>query len=214
MAAKIKSVSTDDRIDAYIERREEFAKPVLRHIRKIVHKACPQTEETIKWGFPHFDYKGEMLCSMASFKQHCAFTFRKASLMKKNKALELTERSAMGHLGKIKSLKDLPPDKELISMIKEAMDLNDKGIKIKKAPVAQKSGIKEISIPGYFSEILNKNKNKNAKETFYAFSPSHKREYMEWITGAKTEATRDKRIAKALEWLSEGKSRNWKYIKK
>ncbi|MCB0728880.1 MAG: YdeI/OmpD-associated family protein [Ignavibacteriae bacterium] len=210
MSAKIKS-GIDERIDAYIERREEFAKPVLKHIRKLVHKACPETEETIKWGFPHFDYKGEMLCSMAAFKQHCAFTFWKASLMKKNKSLELTERSAMGHLGKIKSIKDLPSDKELVSMIREAMDLNEKGIKIKKAPAAIRSAVKEISIPDYFSKALNKNK--KAKETFYAFSPSHKREYTEWIADAKTEATREKRMEKAIEWLSEGKSRNWKYIK-
>ncbi|HMQ69946.1 MAG TPA: YdeI/OmpD-associated family protein [Ignavibacteria bacterium] len=212
MPTKIISGVTDERIDAYIKSREEFAKPILNHIRRLVHKACPETEETIKWSFPHFDYKGEMLCSMAAFKQHCAFTFWKASLMKMNKALELTERSAMGHLGKIKSLGDLPPDGEIISMIREAMDLNDKGIKLKKANVTQKSVSKEISVPGYFSKVLNKNK--KAKDTFIAFSPSHKREYMEWIEGAKTEATRDRRISQAIGLLSEGKTRNWKYIKK
>lgn len=212
MLSTIKRGIKDQRIDVYIERSAEFAKPVLKHIRKLVHKACPLTEETIKWGFPHFDYKGEMMCHMAAFKEHCAFGFRKASLMKKNNLLELSERSAMGNLGKIRSLKDLPSDKELISMIKEAMELNDKGIKIKKPHPSENTTNKTDIIPEYFSKVLNNNK--KAKDTFFAFSPSHKREYLEWITEAKTETTRDKRIKTAIKWLTEGKPRNWKYIKK
>lgn len=211
MPSNIKPGIKDNRIDLYIEKSAEFAVPVLRHIRKLIHTACPQTMETIKWGFPHFDYKEEMLCSMAAFKHHCAFTFRKAALMTKNKKLELTERSAMGHLGKIKSISDLPSEKEFISMIKEAMELNDKGIKLKKIPAADKSNNKELILPDYFSKVLSKNK--AAKDAFTSFSNSHKREYMEWITEAKTETTREKRIAATMEWLSQGKSRNWKYIK-
>ena len=212
MSKEIRSGEKDLRIDDYIERRAAFAKPILIHLRKLVHKACPLTEESIKWGFPHFSYTGEMLCYMASFKQHCAFGFWKASLMKKNKALEITSRAAMGNFGKISELKDLPPDKEIVSLIKEAAELIDKGIKVKKQPKPESSGKDKIELPDYFKKQLHKNK--KALETFIAFSPSHKREYLEWITEAKTEATRERRMATAIEWLSEGKSRNWKYIKK
>jgi len=212
MSSEIRSGEKDQRIDDYIESRDGFAKPILIHLRKLVHKACPLTEESIKWGFPHFSYKGEILCYMASFKQNCAFGIRKASLMKNNKSLQITARAAMGNFGKIKDLKDLPPDKEIVSFIKEAAELNEKGIKLKKQPKPESSGKEEIVLPDYFKKILNKNK--KAQETFTDFSPSHKREYLEWITEAKTEATRERRKATAIEWLSEGKSRNWKYIKK
>lgn len=197
-------------IDSYIKRSAEFAKPVLNHLRELVHSVCPEVEEKMKWSFPHFDYKGEMMCSMAAFKQHCAFGFWKASLMKNSqKMFEKYGKTAMGHLGQIKSLKDLPPDKVLIAGIKEAMKLNDSGVKILKSKPVTKE---DINTPDYFMTALKKNK--KALETFQNFSASHVREYVEWITDAKTESTRDKRIETALEWLSEGKSRNWKYIKK
>ena len=197
-------------IDSYIKKSAEFSKPVLNHLRELVHKACPEVEEKMKWSFPHFDYKGEMMCSMAAFKQHCAFGFWKASLMKNSrKMFEKYGKTAMGHLGQIKSLKDLPPDKVLIASIKEAMKLNDDGVKIQiSKPVTKK----DIKTPDYFMTALKKNK--KALETFQNFSASHVREYIEWITEAKTEATRNRRIETALEWLSDGKSRNWKYIKK
>lgn len=197
-------------IDSYIKKSAEFAKPVLNHLRELVHSVCPEVEEKMKWSFPHFDYKGEMMCSMAAFKQHCAFGFWKASLMKNSqKMFEKYGKTAMGHLGQIKSLKDLPPDKVLIAGIKEAMKLNDSGVKILKSKPVTKE---DINTPDYFMTALKKNK--KALETFQNFSASHVREYVEWIKEAKTEATRDKRIDTALEWLSEGKSRNWKYIKK
>ena len=197
-------------IDSYIKKSAEFSKPVLNHLRELVHTSCPEVEEKMKWSFPHFDYKGEMMCSMAAFKQHCAFGFWKASLMKNSqKMFEKYGKTAMGHLGQIKSLKDLPPDKVLIAGIKEAMKLNEDGIKTPKSKPVKKEDIKT---PDYFMTALKKNK--KALETFQNFSASHVREYVEWITEAKTEATRNKRIETALEWLSEGKSRNWKYIKK
>ena len=197
-------------IDSYIKKSAEFAKPVLNHLRELVHSACPEVEEKMKWSFPHFDYKGEMMCSMAAFNQHCAFGFWKASLMKNSqKMFEKYGKTAMGHLGQIKSLKDLPPDKVLIAGIKEAMKLNDAGVKILKSKPVTKE---DINTPDYFMTALKKNK--KALETFQNFNASHVREYVEWITDAKTEATRNKRIETALEWLSEGKSRNWKYIKK
>jgi len=200
----------DKRIDTYIVKAQPFAWPILEHLRDLVHKACPDVEETIKWGMPHFDYKGEMMCSMASFKQHCAFGFWKASLMKDKKLTENARgETSMGHLGRITSLKDLPPDATLVRYIKAAMRLNDEGVKVeKRKPLAEK----DIEAPDYFLKELKKNK--AALKTFEVFSPSSKKEYIMWITDAKTEATRKSRMTTAIEWMAEGKQRNWKYMKK
>lgn len=200
----------DPRIDLYISKSADFAKPILLHLRKLVHIACPDVQETIKWSFASFDYKGPM-CSMAAFKQHCAFGFWKASLMKDNTLTKNAEsESAMGHYGKITSLKDLPPDKKIIAHIKEAMMLNEKGIKLPSRKITTVK--KEVVVPAYFLKVLKKNK--KAFITFESFSPSHKREYVEWITEAKTDETKKRRMETAMEWMSEGKSRNWKYMKK
>ncbi|HMK02777.1 MAG TPA: YdeI/OmpD-associated family protein [Ferruginibacter sp.] len=198
-------------LDNYIAKSAAFAKPVLTHIRELVHKACPDVEEKMKWSFPHFDYKGEMMCSMAAFKQHAVFGFWKAVLMK-DKILVENARSelAMGHLGKLTSLKDLPSDKKMTAWIKEAMKLNDEGIKL--PPKSKSTEKKELIVPDYFGKLLVKNK--KAKQVFDNFSYSHRKEYLEWITEAKTEETRNSRMATALEWLSEGKGRHWKYQKK
>jgi uncharacterized protein YdeI (YjbR/CyaY-like superfamily) len=205
MVTKIKA------IDAYIAKQADFAKPILQHIRELVHKACPEAEEKIKWGMPFFDYKDEMLCHMASFKQHAVMGFWKAALMKDALLLENAKaETAMGHLGKIGSLQDLPPDKKITAWIKEAMVLNDKGIKLpSKAKPADK---KELVMPDYLVAALAKNK--KAKQVFENFAYSHKKEYLQWITEAKTEETRNKRMATALEWIAEGKGRNWKYERK
>jgi uncharacterized protein YdeI (YjbR/CyaY-like superfamily) len=197
---------TDPRVDTYIAKSAGFAKPILAHLRKLVHKACPTATETIKWSFPHFDYKGEMLCSMASFKQHCAFGFWKTALMKDAGKLLDNRKEAMGSLGKITSLKDLPADKTIIAYIKEAMKLNDDGIKM----VKPKAGVKkELKIPAYFTAALKKNK--KATTTFEGFNYTNKKEYVEWVTEAKTDDTRQKRLAQAIEWMAEGKIRHWKY---
>jgi len=199
----------DKRVDAYINKSADFAKPILNHIRALVHKVCPDVEETIKWGFPNFEYKGPM-CSVASFKQHCAFTFWKAALLDEKSKLEIGEgRSAMGHIGRITSVKDLPSDKIMTTMIKQAMKLNDEGIKVKKA--ANKVSADEAVAPDYFLKALSKNK--KAEKHFNAFPNGQRKEYIVWITEAKTEETRNKRMATAIEWLSEGKRRNWKYEK-
>jgi uncharacterized protein YdeI (YjbR/CyaY-like superfamily) len=195
----------DKRIDNYIMKSADFAVPILNHLRELIHAACPEVEETMKWSFPHFDYKGVM-CSMASFKQHCAFGFWKASLMKDKTLVENAKsETAMGHLGRITSLKDLPSDRKMMTYIKEAMKLNEAGVKVEKPRMVKK----EISVPDYFAKALSKNK--KAGKVFNDFSPSHRREYLEWITEAKTEATREKRMTTTLEWLEEGKARNWKY---
>ncbi len=194
-------------IDAYIAKSAAFAKPILEHLRKLVHDTCPEVEEKMKWSIPHFDYKGEMMCSMAAFKQHAVFGFWKATLMK-DKALHEIAKSevAMGHLGRITSLKDLPADKKIIGWIKEAMKLNDEGKKLVKVKPAEK---KELMVPDYFIKAVQKNK--KALAVFEAFTPGCKKEYVQWITEAKTEETRNKRLAQAIEMMAEGKKRNWKY---
>jgi uncharacterized protein YdeI (YjbR/CyaY-like superfamily) len=197
----------DPRIDAYIAKAADFAKPVLSHLRSLVHKACPDVEETMKWSFPHFDYKG-MMCSMASFKQHCAFSFWKITLMKDAKKLLDNRANAMGSFGRITSLKDLPSDKTILSYIKEAMKLNDDDVKPEKAKPSEK---KELIIPNYVIDSLRKNK--KALSAFEKFSYTNKKDYLEWITGAKTEKTRNERLIQAIEWMAEGKIRNWKYIR-
>ncbi len=200
----------DKRIDNYILKSADFAIPILNHLRELVHFACPEVEEAIKWSFPHFGYKGEMMCSMASFKQHCAFGFWKASLMKDKKLMANAKgETSMGHLGRISSLNDLPSDTTMVRYIKEAMKLNELGMKVeKKKPLPAK----ELIVPNYFMKELRKNK--AALNTFETFSPSNKKEYVTWIIEAKTDETRAKRMEQALEWMEEGKPRNWKYMKK
>jgi uncharacterized protein YdeI (YjbR/CyaY-like superfamily) len=198
---------TDSRIDDYIEKSADFAKPILTHLRKLVHKACPQVEEKWKWSFPNFDYKGP-LCSMAAFKQHCSFGLWKAKIMEDSEFFKGANKEGMGHLGRITSLKELPPDKVIISYIKEAMRLNDEDIKLPKAKPATK---KDLKIPPNFKAALSANK--KAKSTFDSFSYSGQKEYVEWVTEAKTTETRDKRLEQAIEWMAEGKSRHWKYKK-
>ena len=198
----------DKRIDAYITKSQNFAKPILTHIRKLVHKASPGARETMKWSFPHFVYYSGTVCSMASFKQHCAFTFWKAKLMKDPYKIFPKTKEAMGHLGQIKSLKDLPPDKIMIEYIKEAAKLNEDGIKLPSRKPKEKQ---DLMIPDYFIKALGKSK--KALKAFNNFSYSHKKEYLEWVTNAKTEETRNKRLATTIKWLTEGKDRNWKYRK-
>ncbi|HMS34835.1 MAG TPA: YdeI/OmpD-associated family protein [Ignavibacteria bacterium] len=197
-------------INSYIKKSAEFSKPILEHLRQLVHDTCPEAQEKMKWSFPHFDYRGKMMCSMAAFKQHCAFGFWKAKLMvNSQKLFAKYGKTAMGNLGKICSLKDLPPDKILRASIKEAMKLNEEGVKVIKPKSAHKG---EIKVPEYLLSELKKNK--KAYVTFNSFSPAHRREYVEWITEAKTETTRKKRLDTAIEWMKDGKSRNWKYTAK
>ena len=199
----------DKQIDSYIAKSQDFAKPVLSHLRELVHQACPDVTETMKWSFPHFDYKG-MMCSMASFRQHCAFSFWKASLMSDTRLLQMAKsETAMGHLGKIKSLKDLPSDKILLTYVEEAMLLNESGVKLPARTGAVTP--KKLIVPNDFKQALAKNK--KALATFEAISYSNKKEYVEWVTGAKAGETRSNRLVTSIEWLSDGKIRNWKYIR-
>ena len=196
--------TTDPFVDAYIEKAQDFAKPVLRHIRKLVHEACPDVVETKKWSFPHFDYKG-MLCSMASFKEHCAFGFWKQSLLEADAFP--TEKTAMGSFGRITSIGDLPDDKTMKKLIADAMKLNDAGIKVARPKTTGEK--KELVVPDILLEELAKNE--AAADTFNNFPYSKKKDYVLWITEAKSDATREKRLNTAIEWLAEGKARHWKY---
>lgn len=196
-------------VDKYIAGAEDFAKPILEHLRNVIHEACPQVEEVIKWGIPHFDYKGDMMCILAAYKKHCSFSLFKASLMKDPKIAEsVAAGQKMGYMDKIKALFDLPAKKVLVAYIKEAMALNESGIKkVKPKPEAPKV----VEMPDYFSEALKGNP--KAKEIFESKSPSFRKEYIVWIADAKTEATRQKRIEQSLEWIAESKGRFWQYAK-
>jgi uncharacterized protein YdeI (YjbR/CyaY-like superfamily) len=199
---------TDPRVDAYIGKSQPFAQPILRHIRKVVHAACPDVQETMKWSFPHFDYKG-IFCAMAAFKAHCTFGFWKGSLLRDSvKGMPSGGEKAMGQFGRIGSLADLPSEKTLVKIVQAAAKLNDDKIS---APRRKPKPKPPIKVPAYFTAALKKNK--KAAAAFEGFPPSHKRDYLEWITEAKTEETRDRRMAQAIEWISEGKARNWKYEK-
>lgn len=194
-----------EKIDAYIEKSADFAKPILNHLRELIHQACPDVEEKWKWSFPNFDYKGPF-CSMAAFKQHAAFGFWKASLMKDPHKILGASNEAMGQMGRITSLADLPPDDVLLAYITEAKELNDKGIKLPSKP---KKEMTALVIPDYLATALEQNP--QAQETFENFSYSHKKEYVQWLVEAKSEETRNKRLAQAIAQMSEGKSRHWKY---
>jgi uncharacterized protein YdeI (YjbR/CyaY-like superfamily) len=192
----------DPRIDAYIAKQKDFAKPILTHLREVVHEGCPECEETLKWNSPTFMYQG-MLCGMAAFKEHAIFGFWKWQLVMPDQQY----RDAAGSFGKITSVSDLPPKRELLGYIRKAMELNENGVK---APRAMKPKKASIPMPADLKTALAKNK--KAKATYEDFSPSAKREYLEWITGAKAEDTRKRRLQQAVEWMAEGKPRNWKYM--
>ena len=203
-------MKTDNRIDAYIAKSAEFARPILEHIRSLVHKACPEVVETIKWGFPHFDYNKSMMCSMAGFKQHAVFSFWRSKFMKDpDKVFDRAREQAMGHFGRITKLSDLPSNKIMIAYIKEAMRLNDAEVKV--SPIVRKVR-KALKTPAFFSKALAVNA--KARKVFDAFTPAMRRDYIEWLLEAKTNETRDRRMETAIEWISQGKIRNWKYLKK
>ncbi len=206
--AGTKTVGDTARVDAYIAQAPEYAQPILRKIRSLFHKGCPRIEEKIKWGVPHFDYKG-MLGGIAAFKNHVSFGFWKSELIKDTHGLFDRGPKASMCTVKVTSLKDMPPDNVMLSYIAQAVELNDAGakkVKAKKAPT------KAPTMPADLKALLAKNK--KAAATFEGFPPSHKREYIEWIVEAKRDETRQKRLATAIEWMTDGKSRNWKYMGK
>ena len=199
--------TTDPRIDAYIEAAADFAQPILSHLRQIVHAGCPNVEETLKWGMPYFMHKG-MLCGMAAFKQHCTFSFWQGARVLGAEKVGAGE--AMGQFGRIGSIRDLPPKKVMIGYVKKAVEVNEAGAgstRVKKTGAGR--SVRPVIVPDELAEALRRDG--KARTTFENFSPSHQREYAEWIAEAKTDATRERRIATAMEWLKEGKARHWKH---
>jgi uncharacterized protein YdeI (YjbR/CyaY-like superfamily) len=191
------------KVDAYIAKAKPFAQPVLEHLRALMHRACPDVEESIKWSMPFFSYKGTILTNMAGFKEHCHFGF-----WDKNMSEEV-RNSGDGPLKRIASAKELPADKQMLAWIRQTAANVDSGDY--RSPVAERERKTkpEAAVPADLTAALKKNK--AAASAFKEFSPSCRREYVEWITEAKREETRTKRIATAVEWIAEGKQRNWKY---
>lgn len=197
---------TDPRIDAYIARSAPFARPILTHLRTLVHRACKDVRETTRWGFPHFDHHG-LLCAMAAFRQHCTFGFWKASLMSDPNRL-FASRKSMGNIGRITSRKDLPADTVLLRYLREAVKLNEQGIRV----IRKRKPARPLRIPADLAAAIRKNA--RASKAFASFSPSQKRDYAEWISEAKTAETRTRRLTTAVTWIAQGKVRNWKYLQR
>ena len=195
---------TDPRIDAYIAASAAFARPVLEHLRGVVHAGCPEVEESIKWRMPFFSYRSAPLCMMAAFKQHCGFGFWLGRQVVGSDATD-----GMGQFGRIASPNDLPPDKQLAAYLAKAMALNEAGVTSRRPKAAARPA---PSLPGDLAARLAMKQHAAARRCYAAFSPSAQRDYVDWINDAKTDATRQKRLATTLAWLAEGKPRNWKYL--
>lgn len=196
-------MAKDPRIDAYIARSAPFARPMLERIRAAVHAGCPEVVETIKWSVPAFDYKGP-LAGMAAFKAHCLFGFWKGALL--NTPPKPRAARASGEFGRFTSIDELPSHAAIVRMVKEAKALNDAGVKVPRTSRAKPA----LAAPADMLAAIRKNK--KALRTYEAFSPSAKREYIEWITGAKAADTRARRLATAVAWMAEGKPRHWQYM--
>ncbi len=198
--------TTDPRIDAYIAAAAPFARPILKHIRKLVHTGAPKVVETLKWSMPHFEHKGVM-CGMAAFKAHCSLGFWKSELIFGDNG---PAEGAAGQFGRITQLSDLPPDDVLLGYVRKAVELNEAGVK--SPDRAKPKPRAPLEMPGYFAAALRKNS--AARKTFESLSASAQREYVEWLTEAKRETTRAERLATSVQWLADGKPRNWKYLAK
>jgi uncharacterized protein YdeI (YjbR/CyaY-like superfamily) len=190
----------DPRIDAYIDKAGDFARPILRHIRELVHKTIPGAGEAVKWGMPHFTHKGKNIAGMAAFKAHCAVMVHGDGRQE--------QRDGMGSYGKLNSMKDLPDDSELAAKLVEARErIDSEGSAVTRAKKPAPRA--ELPVPQDFEAALRDNP--KARATFDGFPPSQRREYVEWVSEARQDATRAKRLATSIEWLAEGKRRNWKY---
>ena len=194
--------TTDTRVDAYIARAAPFARPVLTYLRAVVHEACPEAVETLKWGMPTFMHHG-ILCGFAAFKEHASFGFWKASLIldRRGKPAE----AGMGNFGKLTAISDLPARRVLLGYVRQAVRLNEAGIKARPKPKPKPAARMPADLRSALARAAK------ARATWGAFSPSQRREYIEWITEAKGEGTRARRVATTVEWLEQGKRRNWKY---
>ena len=200
---------TDPRVDAYIAKSAPFARPILRRLRGLVRTACPQAEETIKWGMPAFVLDGKILCGMAAFKAHATFGFWRRELRQAVGPRGSKADEAMGNFGRIGSLADLPSDAAMRGYIRKAAALT-----LAPAPgrtPRPRKPARALPVPADLAAALRKNR--AASSAFDGFSPSRRNEYVDWITEAKRAETRATRLATAVAWIAEGKSRNWKYEK-
>lgn len=194
-------MQVDPRVDAYIDRQADFAQPILRHLRAIMHAVCPDGAEAIKWSMPFFTYRGRNLANMAGFKAHCAFGLWQGGGV----AEGARDDSAMGQFGRITALGDLPPDAELVRIVRDAMERIDRGTPSRPAPTPRAP----LPVPPELQAAIAASP--RAAAQWAGFSPGKVRDYAEWIGEAKRAETRDRRIAQAVEWIAEGKERNWKY---
>ena len=192
----------DPRIDAYIAKSADFARPILEHVREAVHRACPDAEETLKWSMPHFTFRGRILAHMAAFKAHCALGFWNAEVA----GGAGRGAGAMGQFGRITSLEELPAKAELGRMVRQQAALIESGQAVIRTPKVAKAA---LEAPADLVAALKENA--AARKTFDAFPPSSQREYVEWVLDAKRPGTRASRIAQAVEWMRQGKRRHWKY---
>jgi uncharacterized protein YdeI (YjbR/CyaY-like superfamily) len=195
-------VKKDSRVDAYIEKAAPFARPILKRLRKIVHAGCRKGEETIKWRMPHFEHHG-LLCGMAAFKNHCAFWFWNRALV-----LGPDAERGMAQFGRLTSVDDLPDDKRLAGYVRKAAQLNEAGVKQPARPKLRRKAPPKV--PDYFKSALGENA--KARKTFENLSPTQQKEYIEWLTEAKRDETRQQRLKMSIFWLAQGKPRNWKYM--
>lgn len=200
------------KVDAYIAKAQPFAQPILNHLRKLVHKGCPEVEETIKWSRPFFEHRGVLLCNMSAFKEHCSFGFWGQEMGAVLREAGVLSDDGMGSFGRITRVEDLPSEKQMVGWIRQAAGFIESGTNV--SPIAARRTVVKpekapLETPAEFAAALKKDK--KASAVFAAFSPSCKREYIEWIAEAKRPETREKRIVQAVEWIAEGKQRNWKY---
>jgi uncharacterized protein YdeI (YjbR/CyaY-like superfamily) len=206
------TTTLNPKVDAYIAKVQPFAQPIMEHLRQLIHKACPEVDETIKWSRPFFEYRGVILCNMSAFKEHCSFGFWGEEMRAVLREAKVLREDGMGSLGRISSTANLPTDKQMLGWLRQAAGFVDSGQYT--SPIAARRSVVKapkpvLEAPAEFATALKRNK--KAAAVFAAFSPSCKREYIEWIAEAKRAETRDKRIATAVEWIAEGKQRNWKY---
>jgi uncharacterized protein YdeI (YjbR/CyaY-like superfamily) len=203
---------TNPKVDSYIAKAQPFARPILTHLRSLVRKACPGVEESIKWSRPFFEYRGAIVCNMSAFKEHCSFGFWGEEIAAVLRRAGAVQDGAMGTLGRITSLKELPQDKLLLEWLRQAVGFIESGNYTSPISARQRVVKAPKPAPQATPEFKARLKtNKKASAAFAAFSPSCQREYIDWIQEAKRPETRDKRIATAVEWIAEGKQRNWKY---
>lgn len=197
-------------VDKYIASAPAYAQPILAHLRELIHKTLPETEEAIKWGHPFFMYHGLMLGNMAAFKQHCSLGLWGRDVAETLRADDVYDRAAMGVLGKLTSVKDLPSDRDLKNYFRTAAAAIDSGARTTNYSRPKPETPKPPpEVPVALSSALRKNK--AAASKFAAMPAGAQREYCEWIREAKRDETRDKRVSTAVEWIAEGKRRNWKY---